>query len=166
MPPKWNAAEPYESFMAYAEFLQEQARGMFLASGTHLEILFLLSSQGVIQPQPIAPPMGREQIADILRQQLPDSDVYGLIHIAEAWAYFHEGLNDPTLKQIVMGEIKPSELRDEHRSEVLLISLLTRDGQRQAWYDEIRRDQEGRCSFGRSGRNGNAKFPLGNVFEE
>ena len=165
MPPKWNADKPHESFMAYAEFLREQARGMFLESGTHLEILFLLSSQGVIQPQPITPSMGREQIADILRQQLPDSDVCGLIHIAEAWAYFHEGRNDPTLKQIVMGEIRPSELRDEHRSEVLLISGLTRDGQSEAWYDEILRDKEGHCRFGRSGRNGKAKFPLGNVFE-
>lgn len=86
MNPEWNSADPRASLLAQWEFFHDHARQLFLQDGTHVEILFLLAKDGTMQPVPIAPPMTREEVTSQLREQLPGSRVYGLIHIGEAWA--------------------------------------------------------------------------------
>jgi hypothetical protein len=161
--PQWNSADPETSLIALWNFLHGQAREMFLQAGTHLEILFLVAADGTLQPQPIAEPMTREVVASALKEQIPGSQVYGMIHIAEAWAYLPKGKGDHTQKQLVLGEMGVSDLNAEDRTELLVTSLLTRNGESRAWLDEIvRRDSA--IELGRLIENNNSRFPLGNVF--
>jgi len=163
--PRWNPAEPRASLMAQWEFFHDHARQVFLKDGTHVEILFLLADDGTMQPVPIAKPMTREEVSARLREQLPGSRVYGLIHIAEAWAYLPKGPDDHTRKQLEWGEMRVSSLRDEDKTELLMVSLLSRDGNSMAWIDEIVREKEGQVRLGRSAKLNTIDFPLGNVFE-
>ena len=55
---------------------------------------------------------------------------------------------DHTLKQIMDGEIKVSELRPEHRKEALMVSAQSRDVWATSWVDEILRDGAGKLSLG------------------
>ena len=164
MNPEWNSNDPRASLLAQWEFFHEHAQQVFLKDGTHLEILFILADDGTMQPLPIAEPMTREDVSAKLREQLPGSQVYGLIHIAEAWAYLPKGPNDHTQKQLEWGEMSISSLRQEDKTELLLVSLLSRDGDSVAWIDEIVRGEEGQVRLGRATKLSNIKFPLGNVF--
>lgn len=94
MNPEWNSADPRVSLLTQWEFSHDHARQVFLKDGTHVEILFILAEDGTMQPVPIAAPMTREDVSARLREQLPGSRVYGLIHIAEAWAYLPKGPDD------------------------------------------------------------------------
>lgn len=164
-PPEWNASDPGVSLLAFGEFFHEHARATFLKDATHLEILFILAEDGTMQPQPISKPMTRESVAETLRQQIPGSAVYGLIHISEAWGYRPKGMTDHTLKQLHWGEMCVSDLNPEDKIELLAVNVLSRDGDRIAWLDEIVRDEGGAVAFGRSQKLTNARFPFGNVFE-
>ena len=164
MNPEWNSNDPRASLLAQWEFFHEHAQQVFLKDGTHLEILFILADDGTMQPVPIAEPMTREEVSAKLREQLPGSQVYGLIHIAEAWAYLPKGPNDHTQKQLEWGEMSISSLRHEDKTELLLVSLLSRDGDSVAWIDEIVREEEGQVRLGRATKLSNIEFPLGNVF--
>jgi len=164
MTPPWNPADPRASLLATWEFLHDHARQVFLEDGTHVEILFLLAEDGTMQPVPIAEPMSRENVSARLREQLPGSAVYGLIHIAEAWAYLPQGPDDHTRKQLEWGEMRVSSLRDEDKKELLLVSLLSRDGDSMVWIDEIVREEQGQVRFGRRAKLSNVEFPLGRLF--
>ena len=86
MTPEWNSADPRASLLARWEFFHDHARQVFLKDGTYVEILLLPGDDGTMQPIPIVKPMTREDVSSQLREQLSGSRVYGLIHIAEAWA--------------------------------------------------------------------------------
>jgi hypothetical protein len=90
--------------------------------------------------------------------------VYGLIHIAEAWAYLPTGPDDHTRNQLEWGEMRVSSLRDEDKTELLIVSLLSRDGDSMAWIDEVVREEQGQVRLGQSAKLSNFEFPLGNVF--
>ena len=122
------------------------------------------TDSGTMHPIPIAKPMTREDVSAKLREQLPGSQVYGLIHIAEAWAYLPKGPHDHTRKQLEWGEMSVSSLRHEDKTELLLVSLLSRDGDNVVWIDEIVRDEEGQVRLGRATKLSNIEFPLGNLF--
>jgi len=162
--PQWNIDDPNASLVTLWEFLHAQARNVFLKDGTHVEMVFLVGADGALQPQPIAEPMTREGVAEILREQMPDSNVHGLIHISEARAYIPKGKGDHTHKQLRLGEMGVSDLNAEDKTEVLVTSLLSRDGDSRAWLDEIVREQDGTAGVGRLIQVNHARFPLGNVF--
>jgi len=164
MNPEWNSADPRASLLAQWESFHDHARQVFLKDGTHVEILFILAEDGTMQPVPIAAPMTREDVSARLREQLPGSRVYGLIHIAEAWAYLPKGPDDHTRKQLEWGEMRVSSLRDEDKTELLIASLLSRDGDSMAWIDEIVREEKGQVRLGQPTKLSNIQFPLGNVF--
>jgi hypothetical protein len=164
MTPQWNPADPRASLLAHWELFHDHARQLFLKDGTHVEILFILADDGTMQPVPIAKPMTREDVSSRLREQIPGSRVYGLIHIAEAWAYLPKGPDDHTRKQLEWGEMRVSSLRDEDKTELLIVSLLSRDGDNMAWIDEIVRENEGQVRLDRSTKTSHIDFPLGNVF--
>ena len=162
--PEWNSNDPRASLLAQWEFFHEHARQVFLKDATHLEILFIFADNGTMQPVPIAKPMTREAVSARLREQLPGSEVCGLIHIAEAWAYLPKGPDDHTRKQLELGEMSVSSLRHEDKTEVLLVSLLSRDGDSLTWIDEIVREEDGHVRLGRAAKLSNLEFPLGKVF--
>jgi hypothetical protein len=164
MTPEWNSADPRASLLAQWQFFHDHARQVFLKDGTHVEILFLLADDGTIQPVPIAKPMTRADVSSQLREQLPGSQVYGLIHIAEAWAYLPKRPDDHTRKQLEWGEMRVSSLRDEDKAELLIVSLLSRDGDSMALIDQVEREEGGQVRLGRSTKISNIEFPLGNVF--
>ncbi len=165
LPPGWDATNPRASLLAYAEFLHEFARETFLRDETHVEILFILADNGTVQPLPIAKPMTREHVAICLREQLPGSNIYGLIHIAEAWSYTAKGPDDHTLKQVAWGEMRVADLVEDDRSEVLVLSLLSRDGDNLAWMDRIVRTAPGKVALEETQRTIDSGFPFGNVFQ-
>jgi hypothetical protein len=162
--PEWNRNDARASLLALAEFFHEHARQTIVKDGTHVELLFLLTDDGTMQPQPIAKPLTREGVAETLREQLPGSNVYGLIHIAEAWAYVAKGPRDHTFKQIQWGEIAVSELKEDDRTEILTVNLINRDGDSVVWQDEIIRDSNDKVSLGHTQKRSPARFPLGDVF--
>ncbi|TFH13321.1 MAG: hypothetical protein E4H02_12015 [Lentisphaerales bacterium] len=161
--PQWDPSDPRASLLAFGEFFHEHARATFLKDGTHVNILFIMAENGTMQPVPIAKPMTNESVADTLREQLPGSNAYGLIHIAEGWGYVPRGRADHTLKQIRLGEMHIADLRDEDKIELLIVSLLSRDGVRKTWLDEIVR-QDDAVSLRGSAELTDSRFPLGNVF--
>ena len=163
-PPQWNSEEPGASLLAYAEFLHGEARNVFERDGSHVEILFILADGGTIQPQPIAEPMSREHVSECLREQIPGSNIYGLIHIAEAWSYNAKGSADHTFKQLKLGEMRVSDLVDEDRSEMLVVSLLSRDGDKFAWIDKVVRTASNEVSLEESRKLAGTQFPFGDVF--
>jgi hypothetical protein len=165
LPPRWDSKNPRGSLLALAEFLHEQARDTFLRDGTHVEILFLLADNGTIQPQPIVKPMTREHVARCLREQIPSSNIYGLIHIAEAWSYTAKGPDDHTLKQVAWGEMRVADLTDDDKAEVLMLSLLSRDGDDLAWVDRVVRTPPGTVSLEETRRLIDSGSPFGNVFQ-
>jgi hypothetical protein len=162
--PQWDAQELDASLVALWECLHAQARTMFLQHGSHLEILFLVGEDGSVQPQPIAEPMTREDVVQALREQIPGSNVYGLIHIGEAWVYMPKGKGDHTHKQLKLGEMAVSDLNADDKSEVLMTSLLSRDGVHRARLDEIVREEDKPARLGSLIQDNSPKFPLGNVF--
>ena len=163
-PPQWNPSDPAASLVELWEFLHNHARDVLLNDGTHIEILFLIADDGTLQPQPIAPPMTRKDVTETLRVQLPGSSVYGLIHIAEAWAYIPAGRGDHTVKQLKLGEMRVSDLKDEHKTEGLIVSLLSRNGDSRAHFDEIIRTPGNALTLGRSVQLPHAHFPPANIF--
>ena len=44
--PKWNAADPYGSFLRYAGLLHQQAVLVFLKDKTHVELMFVFRATG------------------------------------------------------------------------------------------------------------------------
>jgi hypothetical protein len=162
--PEWNPSDPRASLVALAEFLHDQARRMMANDGTHLEILFILAEDGTMQPQPIAKPMNRKEVIQVLRKQLPGSNIYGLIHIAEAWGYIPKGRGDHTVKQLKLREMRVSDLKEDDKTELLVVSLLSRDGDSLAWLDEIIRGDDNKVRLARAGKLTKVRFPLGNVF--
>ncbi len=164
LPPRWDSKNPRGSLLAFAEFLHGQARDTFLRDGTHVEILFILADDGTIQPQPIAKPMAREHVASCLKEQIPGSNIYGLIHIAEAWSYTAKGPDDHTLKQLAGGEMRVAHLMEDDKTEVLMLSLLSRDGDNLAWMDRVIRTAPDKVALEESRRLIDSGFPFGNVF--
>jgi len=164
MNPEWNSNDPRGSLLAQWEFFHEHARRMFEKDGTHVEILFIFADDGTLQPVPIAAPMTRADVSAQLREQNPGNQVYGLIHIAETWAYLPDGPDDHTLKQLEWGEMSISSLRSEDKTELLLVCLLSRDGDSMAWIDEIVREKDDRVRLGRAMKTDKFQFPLGDVF--
>jgi hypothetical protein len=73
--------------------------------------------------------------------------------VGEAWVRYAEtGPSDHTLKQVIDGEIRVSELRPEDRREALTVTAHTRDGYAHTWIEETRRVGGG-IEFGECAKN-------------
>ena len=143
--PEWNKFAPSPSFKAYAESLQEQARAVFLKDKFHAEFVFLMPEDGdgaLIQVK-ASDHNDRDRFAEWLRQVIKARDVFGVVHICEAWFYMRRGEKDHLLKQILLNEIAPSELRAEDKREALSVMAQARDGYARTWISEILRKGKG-----------------------
>ena len=85
--------------------------------------------------------------AEWLRQHITKHYIYGVIHVVEAWMHMAAKPGDHTIRQIMGGEIKVSELKPEDRQEVLMVSAQSRDGWAVSWVDQISRNEAGRISM-------------------
>jgi hypothetical protein len=126
-----------------AEWLNETARETFLRDGTHMEIFFLnqADGQGGIVPPP--PGMERDAFIRVLKQAIRDHAIYGVVHVAEAWAYLPRQPNDHTFKQVVAGEIAVADLAPGDKRESLMVRMESRDGDHRVWLSPIVRSADG-----------------------
>jgi hypothetical protein len=141
--PQWNADSPRESLRAQAVFLNEMARFTFLRDKSHTELffLYLADGQGAISQRPAG--MENDQFVPMLKEAIRQNDIYGVIHIVEAWAYFPRRPNDHTFKQVAEGEIAVSELKPGDKSEALMVKVESRDGLTHVWLSPIIRSADG-----------------------
>jgi len=139
-PSGWNSADPSGSFRAFAESIHSMARETFLKDKSHAEMVFFmpLNGQGHIVLTRFD---DRDAMAQWMKKQIEKHYVFGVVHIVEAWVRLAEGTNDHILQQVINGEIRVSELREEDRKEALTVSAQARDGYSINWIDEIVRDK-------------------------
>jgi hypothetical protein len=132
----WDAAKPADSFKAFARHIHEQATGVLMRDGNHSEMFFFVPQDGKGHIV-VWRGSDRDLEADWLREHVSDYHVYGVVHIVEAWMHMAKTPEDHTLKQIMDGEIKVSELKPEHRQEALMVSAQSHGGWALSWVDEI-----------------------------
>jgi hypothetical protein len=136
----WDEAAPGSGLRQMATMLRAQAVQMFLNDKTHLELFFLVNRRGESRVVPASVIPDRDQLMAALRAHVRANDIFGVIHIVEAWIYHRRQGPDHTFTQIMSGEIKVSELRDSDRSEVLIVRMESRDGDHLLWSMPIQRD--------------------------
>ena len=140
--PDWDAKNPAASFRAFADHIHGRARAMFMKDGFHAEMLFFLPLDG--KGHIVLVRGGdRDRQAEWTKRHIAEHYTYGIVHVVEAWMRLAARPKDPVMRQIMDGEIKVSELREEDRKECLLVSAQTRDGHRTTWVNEILRDKGG-----------------------
>jgi len=121
-----------------------------MEDGYHAEIFFLFTEDGamIILTVQERDPKAR---AWMVRKVIKDENIYGLVHVAQAWMHRQTEPGDHTTRQIWDGEIKVSELRDEDKSEVLAVTMQSRDGDSCAWATPILKNNErGKLTLGKS----------------
>ncbi len=136
----WSPATRATCFRRFAQDLKEQSKGVFLRDGHHGEMFFFVSDDGRAAVMPAPADLDRDKMVDQLRQKVRENNIYGLVHISESWSYFRQKPVDHTLKQIMEGEIKVSELRPQDRDEALVVMMETREGAHFMWLTPILRD--------------------------
>lgn len=142
-PPAWDASDPCASLLARGAWLNDQARRTFLQDGTHIELVMLLRADGEGGVATPPPGMSRAAFGAALRGAIKNNDIYGVLHVSEAWTYFPRQPNDHTFRQVQMGEIAVSQLRPEDRTEALTVHLEARDQTHRLWIHPIRRGADG-----------------------
>lgn len=140
-PASWNKENPGLSFEQMVAFLRKKAQTVFLKDKRHAGMVFIFDREGRMQVELI-----RHDLAELsvqLRSFIRANDgIFGVVHIAEGWGYFARGPVDNTLRQIIDGEIKVSELREADKQEFLMVSAQSRSGSTGYWLSEIIRDGE------------------------
>jgi hypothetical protein len=143
----WNSSRPAESFRSFASHIHNMAKEVLMKDGHHSEMFFFMPLDGnghII----LWHNNDRDLEADWLRQHITEHYIYGVVHVVEGWMHMADKPGDHTLKQIMAGEIKVSELKPEHRREVLMVSAQSRDGWATSWVDRMMRNPAGRISLG------------------
>lgn len=140
--PQWNADDAAGSFAACAAWFSSKARETFLKDKTHGEMFFFWDVQGQMGAAQPPPGIERAQLTAMLKAEVERLQVYGVVHIAEAWMYLPKQKNDHTYKQVVQGEIAVSQLKPEDRTETLMVRMESRDGVSHLWLSPIVRSGE------------------------
>lgn len=146
--PDWDAADPSVSLRRTAEWFVEEARTNFLKDGTHVELFFLYGRDG--QGSTGAPPPGmpKHQFVEGLKETIRRNGTFGVVHISQAWIYVPPRPNDHTYRQILAGEIAVSELKEEDKTEALVVRYECRDGAPRMWISPIVRTKDGGLALG------------------
>lgn len=150
---EWDAKDPMGSFQKFAHFIHGNAKKYLLEDKTHAEMLFFMPLDGqgtLVTIQSADGDNGRDEMAQWVRDYIGKHYIFGVVHICESWVKFADNPNDHTVKQIIAGEMKVSELKPEHRTEALSVSAQSRDGYSINWIDEmIRHKKKGTLKLGR-----------------
>ncbi len=140
--PPWNPDDLTASFKTYTDWMLEQVKATFLRDKTHVELFFLVMTDGQVALGAPPPDQPREQVISKIRDAVKMHHIYGVIHVAEAWTYLPKSANDHTYRQILDGEIPVSQLKPEDRTEALTYRIQSRDGVHCLWLHPIQRDEE------------------------
>jgi len=135
--PDWNPDDKQASLKAYAEFLHQQAVEMFSRDKTHCQILFLFTDAGLVSVNPVPSNTAADALTAGVRQAVLENGLYGVIMIAEAWTYLPKRAKDHTAVQIMHGEMRVADLKDEDRTEALMLRMESRDGGHLTWLEPI-----------------------------
>ena len=146
--PDWDPAKPSESMRRQADWFVEEARTTFLKAGTHVELFFLFKKEGGYLMGNPPPKIDRDQFTQVLRQTIQMNDIYGVVHILEAWVFIPKRPNDHTMKQILAGEMAVSDLKKGDKTEALVVRYECRDGSQRMWISPIVRPQTGGVALG------------------
>jgi len=146
--PEWDQTDPAASMSRTADWFVEEARTTFLKDGTHVELFFLYRQDGQCAMGNPPPKMDREQFTRVLRQTIQMNDIYGVVHIVEAWVFIPKRPNDHTMKQILAGEIAVSDLKTGDKTEALVVRYECRDGSQRMWISPIVRPKTGGVALG------------------
>jgi len=139
--PEWDKLTPSESFFTYAEWLHEQAMDTFLEDKTHAQILFLFSEEeGLVSINQIPPNTTDKQLLNGVRQAIGEHNLYAVITLAETWTYFPKKKHDHVITQLVHDEMGVADLRDDDKTECLMLRMESRDGDGLVWLNRIIRD--------------------------
>ncbi len=76
------------------------------------------------------------------------NDIFGVVHVVEAWVYVPKKPNDHTMKQILDGEMGVSDLKKGDKIEALVVRYECRDGSQRMWISPIVRPKTGGVAFG------------------
>lgn len=137
--PTWNPADKPASLKAYAEYLHREAVRMFMQDKTHVQILFLFSDDGLASVNPVPANTPNDRLVAGVRQAVLENGLYGVIMIAEAWTYLPKRAGDHTAVQIMHGEMRVADLKDDDRTEALMLRMESRDGGHLTWLEPILR---------------------------
>ncbi|MDD4869074.1 MAG: hypothetical protein PHR77_00840 [Kiritimatiellae bacterium] len=146
--PGWNPADPAASLKTYAKWIRGMAVNTFLSDKTHAELFFFIKATGPSSVFPVPPKTDRKEVISAIRQAILKDDIYGIIHIAEAWTYTPSGMNDHTARQILDGEMSVSALNKTDKREALLVSFESREGICEVWSASILRDDKKGVTLG------------------
>jgi hypothetical protein len=146
--PIWNPADPAGSLRTYAEWIRNIAVSTFLSDKTHAELFLFIKITGPSSVFPVPPKTDRKEIISAIRQTIQEENIYGIIHITEAWTYMPSGRNDHTVKQILDGEMAVSDLNETDKREALLVSFESREGSYEVWSAPIVRDNKKGVTLG------------------
>jgi len=142
-PANWEESDPSGSMRRQAEWISEEARMTFLKDGTHVELVFLYKQDGQCGIGQAPPGMDRDQFTGVLKEAIRTNDIYGIVHISEAWLYIPSRPNDHTMKQILAGEMAVSDLKKGDKTEALVVRYECRDGTQRMWISPIVRTKDG-----------------------
>lgn len=127
------------SLRAYAEWLHGEAMRVFRKDKTHCQILFLFSDAGLVSVNPVPANTAADALTAGVRQAVLENGLYGVIMIAEAWTYLPKRAKDHTAVQIMHGEMRVEDLKDDDRTEALMLRMESRDGAHVTCVDAILR---------------------------
>ena len=135
--PPWNTDDKPGSLKACAEWLHREAVRMFMQDKSHCQILFLFTDAGLVSVNPVPANTPNDRLVAGVRQAVRENNLYGVITIAEAWTYLPKQARDHTAVQIMHGEMRVADLKDEDRTEALMLRMESRDGGHLTWLDPI-----------------------------
>lgn len=148
MAPEWDPATPSESMRRQADWFVDEARTTFLKAGTHVELFFLYRQDGQCAMGNPPPKIDRDQFTRVLRQTIQMNEIYGVVHIVEAWVFIPKRPGDHTMKQILAGEIAVSDLKKGDKTEALVVRYECKDGTQRMWISPIVRPKTGGVALG------------------
>jgi hypothetical protein len=128
MNPLWNPAAKSASIRKWADHLHKEAMRVFLQDKTHAHILFAFQDSGPVSITPIPAGTNHDQVHHAIARAVRENDLYGVIHVGEAWTYFQREKKDHTAFQLLDGEMRVSDLRDGDKTEALYLRMESRDG--------------------------------------
>ncbi|MFH0879678.1 MAG: hypothetical protein V2A34_08195 [Lentisphaerota bacterium] len=135
--PVWNAQAKQESIARFAQWLNEEARIIFLHDEMHPEIFFLMDEAGEGGPIAMPSDVDKETVAQLLREEIKELHVYGFVHVAQTLAHVSMSKPGPAGRQWVEGIIETSKLEPGKQAEALMVHVESRDGYSRLWLSPI-----------------------------
>ena len=141
--PSWNPSAKSPSIKKWADSLHKEAKRVFRKDKTHGHMFFLFNDDGLVSINPIPPdPEDENDPAPVrvsIARTVIEEKLYGVILIGEAWTYYPKE-KDHTAFQLLDGEMRVRDLKDEDRTEALYVRTESRDGDCVIYLDKIIRD--------------------------